>query len=277
MRVLTVFNTIGSVLLLTLAAVVLTPAQTGSQPSGERPQIARLSGGARIVDSGKAGEAPGRERFYTEVEAEVAEEENAIISIYTSYLSEYRLGPSDVITIEVFGQCPDYCKTAITVPPTAKISYPLIRDGVFVGGKTVQEVADEMSERLKDFIIEPKVTVSLERPMSNKYTVIGKVPNPGVRAMERRMNIVDAINEAGGVQDDGNRKKVLLIRFDEQGNLTREEVNVEAILKGKAEMVFLNSGDQVYVPEKNFRFGVGSMFRTLERVAFLRYFFGFPL
>ena len=275
MRVKSFFRQFGSVLLLALVVVVSTPAQTGSQPAGERTQIARLSGGARIVDSGKV-ESAGRDRYYSEVEAEVAEEENSIIGLYTSYLSEYRLGPSDVITIEVFGQCPDYCKTGITVPPTAKISYPLIRDGVFVGGKTVQEVADEMSERLKDFIIEPKVTVSLDRPMSNKYTVIGKVPNPGIKVMDRRMNIVDAINEAGGVQGDGNRKNVLLIRFDDSGNITREKVNVDAILKGKSDMVFLNSGDQVYVPGKTLRFSLDSIFRTFERVAFVRYFFGFP-
>lgn len=275
MRIKSRFNHIGSVLLLTLFAVILAPAQTGSRPTGERTQVARLSGGARIVDSSKV-ESGRSSRYYEGPETAVAAEENAIIGLYTSYLSEYRLGPSDVITIEVFGQCPDYCKPGITVPPTARISYPLIREGVFVGGKTVQEVADEMSDRLQDFIIDPKVTVSLDRPMSNKYSVIGKVPNPGVKVMDRRINIVDAINESGGFQPDGNRRKVLLVSVDESGSLSRREVDVESILKGKSDMVFLTAGDQVYVPEKSFRFSVDSIFRSLDRIAFIRYFFGIP-
>jgi hypothetical protein len=66
----------------------------------------------------------------------MTDEEAAVLSYYSNYLSEYRLGPNDVISVEVFGQCPDYCKENITVPPTAKVSYPLIREGVMVGGKT---------------------------------------------------------------------------------------------------------------------------------------------
>ena len=45
-----------------------------------------------------------------------------ILPYYDNYLKEYRLGPSDMISVEVFGQCPDYCKTGITVPPNARIS-----------------------------------------------------------------------------------------------------------------------------------------------------------
>ena len=74
--------------------------------------------------------------------------------VYNNFLKEYRLGPNDVITIEVFGQCPDYCKTNIAVPPTARISYPLIREGVMVGGKTVEEVASEITKKLDEYIKE---------------------------------------------------------------------------------------------------------------------------
>lgn len=275
MRVKALAKIAFSVLFVGSAAVV-SFGQATAGGGAERVRIARLSGDARIVDTARKEPAPATDSSANVVEAEIVEEENSIVSLYSSYLSEYRLGPSDVITVEVFGQCPNYCRTGVTVPPTAKISYPLIREGVFVGGKTVQEVADEVAELLSDFIIEPKVMVSLDRPMSNKFSVIGKVENPGVRVMDRRMNIIDAINEAGGITRDGNRKKVLLVRFDSTGQIVRETVNVESILKGKSDMIFLNSGDQVYVPGKSFGFNLNSMFRTFERVAFVRYFFGLP-
>ena len=69
-------------------------------------------------------------------------EAETILPYYNNYLKEYRLGPSDTISVEVFGQCPDYCKTGITIPPNARISYPLVREGILVAGKTVEQVAD---------------------------------------------------------------------------------------------------------------------------------------
>lgn len=62
-------------------------------------------------------------------------EADAILPYYDNYLKEYRLGPSDQISVEVFGQCPDYCKTGITIPPNARISYPLVREGILVAGE----------------------------------------------------------------------------------------------------------------------------------------------
>lgn len=88
-------------------------------------------------------------------------EAKEVYNYYNNYLKEYRLGPNDVITVEVFGQCPDYCSTGVTVPPTARISYPLIREGVLVAGKTVEQVAAEITKKLDEYIIDPKVSVTL--------------------------------------------------------------------------------------------------------------------
>ena len=180
------------------------------------------------------------------------EEEAQISTYYSNYLSEYRLGPNDIISVEVFGQCPDYCVTGKTVPPTARISYPLIREGVMVGGKTVEQVAAEIEKKLDEYIIEPKVTVTLEKAMSVRYSVMGKVGAPGIRVMDRKVSIYEAIIEAGGIAKDGNKKKIALIRFDAQGRLSRQDINLTEIETGKAPMIFLNPGDQVFVSGKGF-------------------------
>lgn len=222
--------------------------------------------GERKVETGKVSEI-------TEI---VAGEERAIMGLYTSYLAEYRLGPSDVISVEVFGQCPDYCKTGITVPPTAKISYPLIRGGVFVGGKTVDEVADDVSEKLKDYITDPKVTVTLEKPMSNKYSVTGRVVSPGIKVMDRKLTVMDAILESGGFTKESDGTKVLLIRFNPSGEMMKYTVDLKKIAKGEVEMAHVSPGDQIYVPSKKIRLNANSIFDTLGKVAFIRYFFGIP-
>ncbi|MGI8640994.1 MAG: polysaccharide biosynthesis/export family protein [Pyrinomonadaceae bacterium] len=185
------------------------------------------------------------------------EEEAAIIPYYNNYLKEYRLGPQDVISIEVFGQCPDYCKTAINVPPTAKISYPLIREGVFVGGKTVEQVQEEVRKKLDEYIIDPQVTVTLDKVGSARYSVLGDVGQPGVKLMERRLSVYEAIVESGGILRTGDKKRVTIYRQTQNG-ITPLAVNMEDIARGKAEMVYLVPGDQVIVP--------GNKIKTMDKV-----------
>jgi len=110
-----------------------------------------------------------------------SEEEAAILPYYNNYLKEYHLGPEDVISVEVFGQA-NYSKTGIVIPPTSRISYPLIPGGVFVGGMTVDQVANEIKKKLDEYIIDPQVMVTLEKVGSARYSVLGKVTQPGVRS-----------------------------------------------------------------------------------------------
>jgi len=205
---------------------------------------------------------------------EKSAETEDVLPYYNNYLKEYRLGPNDIITVEVFGQCPDYCKTGITVPPTARISYPLIREGVLVGGKTVEQVADEITKKLDEYIIDPKVTVTLDKAMSVRYSVMGKVNAPGIRIMDRKVSLYEAIIEAGGVSKEGDRKKIAIISYDAQGRLTRKDVNLSELESGKIPMIFLNPGDQVFVGGKGFTFT--KLLDVLGRASAVRLLFGSP-
>ncbi len=207
---------------------------------------------------------------------ETVTEEKEVLTYYNNYLKEYRLGANDVISVEVFGQCPDYCIINKTVPPTAKISYPLIREGVFVGGRTIEEVQDEIRNKLNEYIIDPQVSVTLEKAMSARYSVMGKVESPGIRIMDRKVSIYEAIAESGGVAKDGESKNIAILRFNDQGTLTREDVDLTAIEKGKAPMVFLNPGDQVIVPKKGFSLSFSTVFDVLQKASIVRLLFGSP-
>lgn len=182
-------------------------------------------------------------------------ETDSVLPYYNNYLKEYRLGPSDMISVEVFGQCPDYCKTGITVPPNARISYPLIREGILVAGKTVEQVSNEITKKLDEFIIDPKVTVTLDKAMATRYAVMGMVATPGVRVMDRKVSVYEAILDAGGVAKDGDRNKVYVVSYGKDQRLTRKMVSLTDMESGKAEMVYLNPGDQVFVAGKGFTIG----------------------
>jgi len=178
--------------------------------------------------------------------------DETILPYYNNYLKEYRLGPSDMISVEVFGQCPDYCKTGITIPPNARISYPLIREGVMVAGKTVEQVAAEITKKLDEFIIDPKVTVTLDKAMATRYSVMGNVATPGIRVMDRKVGVYDAILEAGGLTRNGDRNKVFIVSYGKDQRLSRKLVDLTSIETGKADMVYLSPGDQVFVGGKGF-------------------------
>ena len=179
----------------------------------------------------------------------LTEEEAAILPYYNNYLREYHLGPEDVISVEVFGQS-NYSKTGIVIPPTARISYPLIPGGVFVGGKTVAEVAEDIKKSLNEYIIDPQVMVTLDKVGSARYSVLGKVGEPGVKVMSRRYNLYEAIAEAGGIDKTGDKKRVLLVRMNPAGGFTETVIDLNKVMKGTAEVPYLVPGDQIIVPEK---------------------------
>ena len=177
-----------------------------------------------------------------------SEEEAAIVPYYNNFLKDYRLGPEDVISIEVFNQ-PRYSKSGITIPPNGRISVYLIPEGILVVGKTTQQIQDEIQKKYDEYIIDPQVTVSLDKAMSARYSVLGDVGKPGVMIMTRRVSVMEALAEAGGVLNTGDKKKVAILRHKADGSVYLIPVNLSAIEKGKTkEMAYLVPGDQVIVP-----------------------------
>ncbi|HEY0099294.1 MAG TPA: polysaccharide biosynthesis/export family protein [Pyrinomonadaceae bacterium] len=232
-----------------------------------RPRTATNASG---TSKGKAGErlepddlsAPPREDMSAEMLANrresLSEEEAAVVPYYNNFMATYRLGPEDVISITVFN-LERYSKAGIIVPPDAVISHPLIPEGVFVGGKTTKQVAEEITKRLDEYVIDPKVTVSLDKAQSAVFWVVGDVAQPGIRPMSRRLSVTEALALSGGVLDTGNKKKVMVMRRQANGFLQPTIIDVAAIEKGRMpDNYFLNPGDQVIVP--------GNKLKTFDRV-----------
>ncbi|HLL70948.1 MAG TPA: polysaccharide biosynthesis/export family protein [Pyrinomonadaceae bacterium] len=188
----------------------------------------------------------------------LSEEEAAVVPYYNNFMATYRLGPEDVISITVFN-LDRYSKAGITVPPNAVISHPLIPEGVFVGGKTTEQVAEEITKRLDEYVINPKVTVSLDKAQSAVYWVVGDVAQPGIRPMSRRLSVTEALALSGGVLETGNKKKVMVMRRQANGFLQPTIIDVAAIERGRMpDNYFLNPGDQIIVP--------GNKLKTFDRV-----------
>jgi protein involved in polysaccharide export with SLBB domain len=241
--------------------------QSPAQKPGERMEPDDTSAPARS-DVSPAAQAARHEGL--------AEEDANVTPYYNNFMSSYRLGPEDVISIRVFGNpiLERYSKTGIVVPPNAVITHALIPEGIFVGGKTTDEVRDEIVKKFDEFIENPKVDVTLEKAQSAVFWVVGDVGQPGIRPMTRRLSVTEALYLAGGVLDTGNKAKVVVNRRGPDGFIVSRVINVAAIEKGKQpDNFFLASGDQVIVPGNRLK-TVNKVLALLPVVSFFRIFTG---
>ena len=203
-----------------------------------------------------------------------ASDEAAIVQNYNNFFTTYQLGPEDVISVTVFGQ-DRYSKSGIKIPPSGRVALALIPDGIFVSGKTVDQVAELIKKRYDEYIIDPQVSVSLDQAGSYRYSVIGDVTQPGIRLMTRRLSVSEAIAEAGGVLQTGDKKKVFVLRKQKTGNLAPIPVNISAIYKGQApDSLYLLPGDQVVVPGNSFKKWQTALSTFLPVLSFARLFTG---
>jgi polysaccharide export outer membrane protein len=220
-----------------------TGAEDGPIVIGENDQADSAAPAPAVTDGSTAD--PSRH--------EQPSEEADIVNSYNNFFSTYRLGPEDVISVSVFGQ-DRYSRSGIIIPPSGRISLALVPGGIFVNGKTVEEVAELIKKRYDEYIIDPQVDVALDKASSYRYSVIGDVAQPGIRLMSRRLTVAEALGEAGGVLQTGDKSKVVVLRKQASGVLSPIAVNVSAIYKGKApDSTYLVPGDQVIVPGNKFK------------------------
>lgn len=235
-----------------------TRQRTTSGTDDKKPETAKPSSGERLEPDDKS-QTPSD--VPSELQAnrhEQQSEEAAIVSSYNNFFNTYRLGPEDVISVAVFNQ-DRYSRAGIVIPPSGRISLQLIPGGVFVNGKTVDEVATIIKKKYEEYIIDPQVTVSLDKATSYRYSIIGDVGQPGIRLMNHRLTVTEALAEAGGVLKTGNKSKIVVLRRQPDGMLAQIPVNVSKIYKGAApDSTYLVPGDQIIVP--------GNLFKTLQTI-----------
>jgi polysaccharide export outer membrane protein len=185
-----------------------------------------------------------------------SEEEAAMLPYINNFFATTRLGPEDVITVDVFDQ-PNYSRSNLTIPPNGRINYPHIGQ-IIIAGRTADEVEKEITEKLSEYLREPVVTVQLVQVHSLKYLVIGDVAQPGIYEMSKRMTVTEALAKAGYVTRYGDLKHISVLRMQPGGLPAPIPVNLKEVTRGKAQDIYLAPGDTVVVP--------GNTFKSVEKV-----------
>jgi len=162
---------------------------------------------------------------------------------------EYQIGPEDVLEISVWKE-QDLQLKEVLVRPDGWITFPLVGN-VKAKGRTAQEIHDEITERLRKYIPEPVVTVSVKKVAGYKVFVIGRVNKPGEFVVGRYVDVLQALTLAGGLTPFADEDNIRILRKNAENN--SDEVlnfNYADVKKGQRleQNIRLQSGDTVVVP-----------------------------
>ena len=157
---------------------------------------------------------------------------------------DYLIGPPDKLVVSILPDPP--VVETVVVRPDGMITIQLVGD-VPAGGKTTDQVATDIQNRISRFKRGALVTVALAGAESPVVTVFGEVRNPTTFALTRQMRISEALGTVGGPTLFANSDDVQLVR---PGSPTRViEVDLDAIQDGDLRTnVQVYGGDIVYVP-----------------------------
>lgn len=156
----------------------------------------------------------------------------------------YIIGPEDTLNIYVWRE--ESLSKTIPVRMDGKISLPLV-DDVKASGLTPLQLKEILVLKLKDFVDNPNVYVTVIEANSFKVYVSGQVKNPGVHRLRSETSFIQLITMAGGFTDWADQKNILIIRR-EKGAEIRLTANYKKIIEGKASDFAIKRGDTVIIP-----------------------------
>jgi polysaccharide biosynthesis/export protein len=159
--------------------------------------------------------------------------------------SDYVIGADDTLHISVWKE-PDLSET-LPVRPDGKISMPLLND-IPAAGLTPLQLKDSITEKLKKFITDPRVTVVVTAMNSRRIFVTGEVVHSGPMPLLPHMTMLQALAEAGFTQF-ANLKGIYLLRND-SGKQVKLPFNYKDVIKGNhpEQNIVLKPGDTLVVP-----------------------------
>ncbi|HQW82139.1 MAG: polysaccharide export protein [Rhodanobacteraceae bacterium] len=171
-------------------------------------------------------------------------------------VSDYRVGPLDLLEISVF-QVPDLNRT-VRINTSGQISLPLI-GAIRAGGKTITELEAEIASKLSaQYLQDPQVSVFVKEFSSQRITVEGAVKQPGIFPITGKTSLLQVIAMARGFEELADERTIIVFRTIE-GKKMAALFNIREIRAGQADDPQIY-GDDIVVVERS---GVRSAYKTL--------------
>lgn len=144
-----------------------------------------------------------------------------------------------------------------TVNSAGQIYFPVI-GAISVTGLTKEELKADLERRLRRYLTDPMVTVTLT---NFNYSVLGEVGGPGQKTSNtEKLNIFQAIAIAGDLTTDANRTNVKLIRTDEATGIDKTiSLDLTDASIVRSPYYYIQQNDIIYVePDRNKQISVNT-------------------
>ncbi|MGB6309007.1 MAG: polysaccharide biosynthesis/export family protein [Steroidobacteraceae bacterium] len=160
--------------------------------------------------------------------------------------SGYKLQPGDVLTVNVWKETE--LQGEALIRPDGAMSFPLAGE-LQAAGHTVAEVTAMLDERIRKYVPDAVVTVSVKVTSGDRVYVIGKVNRPGDFPLIRPIDVMQALSLAGGATPFADTNAIRILRRDGD-HLSSISFRYGDVEKGRklAQNILLQSGDTVVVP-----------------------------
>jgi polysaccharide export outer membrane protein len=198
----------------------------------------------------------------------------AVPRLFSQSSPDYVLGPEDSVLIR-----------CLNVDEMGALPYPIDLQGdvniplagrVHAAGLTVRQFETTVAKRLKEYIQNPDVTVSISEYRSQPISVLGQVGTPGVHQIRGRKTLFEAISEAGGLKPDaGNTIKITRQKAygaiplanakpDASGEFSVAEVGIHELMEARspADNIAVKPYDVITVPKAELVYVIGSVKRS---------------
>ncbi|KAA5548780.1 polysaccharide biosynthesis/export family protein [Adhaeribacter rhizoryzae] len=183
-------------------------------------------------------------------QADALNQQNELIKSFTLKEADYLIKEEDRMMINIFSMTEerfnflqDRPDVEVTVDSKGQIDLPVI-GLVKVSGLTIANAEKKIKTAATDYLKNPRIAIKL---LNFNYTVIGEVGRQGtINALDPKINVLEAIGQAGGFTEFADRGNVRLIR-SENGKANIYQLNVLEDNLLLSEKFFLQPNDVILV------------------------------
>lgn len=186
----------------------------------------------------------------------------------------YILGPGDELLIQAL-EAEEITKNPVRVDMSGYIRLPMV-GRIKAGGLTVEQLTGELTTRLKQYIQDPQVSITVTQFRSQPVSVIGAVKEPGVHQLEGRKTLIEMLSLAGGLTPEAGYTVTITRRLeygriplpgahdDESGRYSIAEVELNSVMEARDPKanIEIRPYDVISVPRADLVYVIGQVKRA---------------
>jgi polysaccharide export outer membrane protein len=184
----------------------------------------------------------------------------------------YLLGPQDTLTVRVVNM-EELGDEAYPIDLKGFLTLPRI-GRVHAAGLTIEELRSELTQKFKDYLQDPVVSIIVTEFHSQPVSILGAVENPGIRQIRGQKTLYEVISEAGLKDDAGNTITITRqmvngalplanAQTDPSGRYSVASLNIRSVMSARnpQDNIPVKPYDVITVPKADLIYVIGAVKR----------------